>query len=93
MLEKEQLIVSEQDGNNRLFYQAGTRDRDQKVRLSRIQENILRSIRERPGRTQSEIAMDVGVSRNVVFYHVQFLRDSGMVNEEDLGLRPRYYPN
>ncbi|MDG6224330.1 MAG: VWA domain-containing protein [Candidatus Thermoplasmatota archaeon] len=93
VLEKEQLIVSEQDGNNRLFYQAGTRDRDERVRLSRIQENILRSIRERPGRTQSEIAKDVGVSRNVVFYHVQFLRDSGMVNEEDLGLRPRYYPN
>jgi predicted transcriptional regulator len=93
VLEKEQLIVSEQDGINRLFYPAGMRGNDEKVRLSRVQENILRSIRSTPGRTQSEIAKDLGVSRKVIYYHVQFLRDSGMVNEDQVGSHPRYYPN
>jgi predicted transcriptional regulator len=93
VLEKEQLIISEQDGINRLFYPAGMKGHDDKVRLSRVQENILKSIRTTPGRTQSEIAKELGVSRKIIFYHVRFLRDSGMVNEDQVGRSPRYYPN
>ncbi|MGA1821900.1 MAG: VIT domain-containing protein [Thermoplasmatota archaeon] len=92
VLEKEQMIVSEQDGNNRKFYAAGVRKGDEKIRLSRIQENILKSIRKDPGMTQVQIARRVGVSRKVVFYHVKFLRDAGMVNEERVSRKPHYYP-
>ena len=92
ILEKEQLIVSEQDGANRRFYPAGVK-MDHGVKLSRIQENILKSIRKEPGLTQSQIATKCGVSRKVVFYHVKFLRDTGAVREEKVMKKPRYYPN
>lgn len=92
VLEKEQMIVSEQDGNNRKFYAAGVKKGDDKIRLSRIQENILKTIQEDPGMTQIQIAREIGVSRKVVFYHVKFLRDAGMVNEERVSRKPHYYP-
>jgi len=92
VLEKEQLIVSEQDGSKRRFWAAGVRRDDGKVRLSRVQENILKSIQKEPGITQSQIARAIGVSRKVVFYHVKFLRNSGMVQEEKVRMKTHYYP-
>jgi len=93
ILEKEQLIVSEQDGNNRRFYAAGVKRSNGEVRLSRVQENILKSIQATPGITQSEIAKDLGVNRKVVFYNVKFLSGSGIVTEQKLKRRAHYYPN
>ncbi len=92
ILEKEQLIVSEQDGNNRRFYAAGVKRNNGEVRLSRIQENILKSIQATPGITQSQIAKDLGVNRKVVFYNVKFLSGSGIVTEEKVSRRAHYYP-
>ncbi|MGA1873893.1 MAG: VWA domain-containing protein [Thermoplasmatota archaeon] len=91
VLEKEQLIVSEQDGNNRRFWAAGVKHDTDKVRLSRIQENILKEIHKEPGITQSQIAKRMGVSRKVVFYHVKFLRNSGVVREEKDRRHSYYY--
>ena len=91
ILEKEQLIVSEQDGMYRRFYAAGVK-RDDKVRLSRIQENILKSIQHTPGITQTKIAKEVGVSRKVVYYHVKFLTTTGLVEEQKVKRKPHYYP-
>ncbi|MCK5773724.1 MAG: VWA domain-containing protein [Thermoplasmata archaeon] len=91
ILEKEQLIVSEQDGMYRRFYAAGVK-RDDKVRLSRIQENILKSIQHTPGITQTKIAKEVGVSRKVVYYHVKFLTGTGLVEEQKVKRKPHYYP-
>jgi predicted transcriptional regulator len=91
VLEKEQLIVSEQDGNNRCFWAAGVKHDTDKVRLSRIQENILKEIQEEPGITQSQIARKLGVSRKVVFYHVKFLRNAGVVREEKVQRNAHYY--
>ncbi|RLF71448.1 MAG: hypothetical protein DRN35_02440, partial [Thermoplasmata archaeon] len=90
ILEREQLVVSEQQGERRVFYPAGMRA-DDKIRLSRIQEKILKSIQENPGATQASIAKNLGVSRKVVFYHLKFLRDAGLVEEERGGRRPQYY--
>jgi len=92
ILEKEQLIVSEQDGNNRRFYAAGVKRSNGEVRLSRVQENILKSIQATPGITQSQIAKDLGVNRKVVFYNVKFLSGSGIVTEEKVKRRAHYYP-
>jgi uncharacterized protein YegL/DNA-binding MarR family transcriptional regulator len=91
VLEKEQLIVSEQDGNNRCFWAAGVKHDTDKVRLSRIQENILKEIQDDPGITQSQIAKKMGVSRKVVFYHVKFLRNAGVVREEKVHRNAHYY--
>ncbi|MGA1792406.1 MAG: winged helix-turn-helix transcriptional regulator, partial [Thermoplasmatota archaeon] len=91
VLEKEQLIVSEQDGNNRCFWAAGVKHDTDKVRLSRIQENILKEIHSEPGITQSQIAKKMGISRKVVFYHVKFLRNSGVVREEKDKKHSHYY--
>ncbi len=93
ILEKEQLIVSEQDGNNRLFWVAGVKRDTGKIRLSRIQENILKEIQKEPGITQVQIAKKIGVSRKVVFYHVKFLTKAQMVMEEKVKRRAHYYPN
>ncbi len=92
ILEKEQLIVSEQDGNNRCFWVAGVKRDTGKIRLSRIQENILKEIHDEPGITQVQIARRVGVSRKVVFYHVKFLANAEMVLEEKVKRRAHYYP-
>ncbi|RLF68915.1 MAG: hypothetical protein DRN57_02530 [Thermoplasmata archaeon] len=92
ILEKEQLIVSEQDGNNRCFWVAGVKRDTGKIRLSRIQENILKEIQKEPGITQVQIARRVGVSRKVVFYHVKFLTNAQMVMEEKIRKRVHYYP-
>ncbi len=92
ILEKEQLIVSEQDGNNRCFWVAGVKRDTGKIRLSRIQENILKEIHDEPGITQVQIAKRVGVSRKVVFYHVKFLTNAEMVLEEKIKRRAHYYP-
>jgi predicted transcriptional regulator len=92
ILEKEQLIVSEQDGNNRRFWVAGVKRDTGKVRLSRIQENILMEIQSEPGITQVQIARRLGVSRKVVFYHVKFLSNAEMVMEEKVKRRAHYYP-
>jgi predicted transcriptional regulator/uncharacterized protein YegL len=92
ILEKEQLIVSEQDGNNRLFWVAGVKRDTGKIRLSRIQENILKEIQKEPGITQVQIAKKIGVSRKVVFYHVKFLTKAQMVMEEKVKRRAHYYP-
>ncbi|MBN1390146.1 MAG: VWA domain-containing protein [Candidatus Thermoplasmatota archaeon] len=91
VLEKEQLIVSEQDGSNRCFWAAGVKHDTDKVRLSRVQENILKEIHEDPGITQSQIAKNMGVSRKVIFYHVKFLRNAGVVREEKDSKRSHYY--
>ncbi|MEA3558147.1 MAG: VWA domain-containing protein [Candidatus Thermoplasmatota archaeon] len=91
VLEKEQLIISEQDGNNRRFWCAGVKHDDNKVRLSKIQENILKSIEGDPGITQSQIAKEIGVSRKVVFYHVKFLSNAGVVREEKEKRFTHYY--
>jgi len=91
VLEKEQLIVSEQDGNNRCFWAAGVKHDTDKVRLSRIQENIIKEIHKEPGITQSQIAKRMGISRKVVFYHVKFLRNSGVVREEKDRKHSHYY--
>ncbi|MGA1848626.1 MAG: VWA domain-containing protein [Thermoplasmatota archaeon] len=91
VLEKEQLIVSEQDGNNRRFWAAGVKHDHDKVHLSRIQENILKQIDRDPGITQAQIAKKIGVSRKVVFYHVKFLRNAGIVREEKEKRKTHYY--
>ncbi|MBN1539757.1 MAG: VWA domain-containing protein [Candidatus Thermoplasmatota archaeon] len=91
VLEKEQLIVSEQDGSNRCFWAAGVKHDTDKVRLSRIQENILKEIQDDPGITQSQIAKNMGVSRKVIFYHVKFLRNAGVVREEKDTKNSHYY--
>jgi len=91
VLEKEQLIVSEQDGNNRRFWAAGVKHDHDQVHLSRIQENILKQIGMDPGITQSQIAKKMGVSRKVVFYHVKFLRNAGIVREEKDERKTHYY--
>ncbi len=92
ILEKEQLIVSEQDRNNRRFWVAGVNRDLEQVRLSRIQENILKEIQAEPGITQVQISKRLGVSRKVVFYHVKFLASSEMVSEEKVKRRAHYYP-
>jgi predicted transcriptional regulator/uncharacterized protein YegL len=91
VLEKEQLIVSEQDGNNRRFWAAGVKHDLDQVHLSRIQENILKQIDKDPGITQAQIAKKIGVSRKVVFYHVKFLRNAGIVREEKEKRKTHYY--
>ena len=92
ILEREQLIVSEQDRNNRRFWVAGVNRDLEQVRLSRIQENILKEIQDEPGITQVQISKRLGVSRKVVFYHVKFLTSSEMVSEEKVKRRAHYYP-
>ena len=80
-LEKEGFIKSQRDGMYRRFYPNGTRLPD----VVEIQEEIRRAIQRNEGITQSEIAIKIGVSRQVVNYHVKLMIKNGTVRLQKNG--------
>jgi predicted transcriptional regulator len=69
VLEREGYIKSKRTGKYTRYYLIG-----QKVSgFSKIQEEILFKIKEKEGLSQSEIAAELGISRQVVNYNIRFL--------------------
>ncbi|MGA1848466.1 MAG: winged helix-turn-helix transcriptional regulator [Thermoplasmatota archaeon] len=81
VLEKNELVKSVQDGNNRRFYLY-----DQKVKpemfLTDLQRSIVQVIYDSPGISQSKISKQLGRSKALVNYHLRILREANLVNME-----------
>ena len=52
-----------------------------------VQQKILNSLAIEPGQSQTDLADQVGVSKQVVNYNLKQLRDFGVVNEQKQGTK------
>ena len=89
-LEKAQYLNSRQDGMYRRFYIKGPKT-DMKFFLSDVQKSILNVIKENKGISQTGIADKIGVSRKVVNYHINILRQAGFIFVETNGRESACY--
>ncbi len=81
-LEREDMIKSMRDGTYRRYYPRSSRS----VPFE-IQKAILEKIQQSPGLAEAELAGRMGVSRQVLEYHMNSLIDSGHVRLERHGKR------
>ncbi len=81
-LEREDLIRSMRDGTFRRYYPRSGRDVPFEIRKS-----ILERIGQNPGITENSLAENMGLSRQVLDYHLNSLIESGHVRFERRGKR------
>lgn len=89
-LEQADLVVSVREGQHLRFYPVGTGEPIPKAWSTR--ERVLGVIERYPGVTQVEIARRLGISRQLVSYHVKKLRKAARVDTEDAKIGSRLFP-
>lgn len=85
ILEREEIIKSKRDGLYRRFYPIGFKPVKKLEDLTSIQKSIWKKIKENPGVHQSKIAQMLGVSRQVVNYHLNILLNAGFIQVKKTG--------
>ena len=90
MLEQQRYIKSYQDGMYRRFYPIDAKI-DTGLILTDIQKNILHTIQDNPGLSQTGIAQKLGQTRKIVHYHIKLLADAGFVQVESAGRETNCY--
>lgn len=92
MLDREGLIKSIRDGRLRRFYPIGINIPQKEIdNLSWFQIRIFNFIRMNPGITPTEIALEVGKSKQVVNYHLKLMKNAALVRAEELGKHTQLY--
>lgn len=92
ILERENIIKSKRDGVFKRFYPTNVKISPEMIHMSK-QEVILNSIIENPGISRKEMALQIGLSRQVINYHAKGLIQAGLVRSEKYGKKIQYYPN
>lgn len=87
VLEREGYIKSKRAGKYTRYYLTGQKASE----VSKIREQILLTIREKGGLSQSEIASNLGISRQVVNYNIKPLVKNGSIIEIRKNGRCFYY--
>ncbi|UCG68310.1 MAG: winged helix-turn-helix transcriptional regulator [Thermoplasmata archaeon] len=87
VLEREGHIKSKRAGKYTRYYLTGQRASEH----SEIQEQILLTIKEKEGLSQSEIASELGISRQVANYNIKSLLQNGAIIEVRENSRCYYY--
>ena len=77
-LEKHELIRAKNNGIYKCFYITGIRIPEEKD-SSAIRINIINYITNNPGKYQEEIASDIGVSKQLLRYHLRILKKAGQI--------------
>jgi DNA-binding MarR family transcriptional regulator len=90
ILEREGFVTSRVDGRNKRFYPVGVAA-EKKTKASMIQKAILKMIRQSPDLTQTEIAVALGTSKQVVNYHIKSLLSAGLLSVEKNGTNLEYH--
>ena len=88
VLEKEGLVRSQREGRSRLFYPHGAPAHPH----IEVEDSILQTVILNPGSDISEIARELGTSKQLISYHVNKLSSSGRLWVEMDGRRKRCYP-
>ena len=91
MLEREGYITSKHMGLYKLFYIDGASTKD--LPQSKIRSEIIKIIVKNPGISQTEIAFRIGVTNQVVNYHIGILRKAHLINLVKKGNRTKCFIN
>lgn len=92
-LEREGYLTSRREGRHRRFFLPGSPAAAQAGPILTVAESeFLDLVRRRPGLSQSDIARELGTSRQLVNYHVKALARRGLVFLLDDGRSSRVYP-
>ena len=91
MLEREGYIKSKHIGLYKRFFVNGATTGD--IPQSKIRREIIQNIVNNPGISQTDIASNLGVSNQVVNYHIGILRRSNLINIEKDGFRTMCFIN
>lgn len=89
ILEREGYIKSKKTGKFRRYYVVGTKA----TGFNEIQDKILVKVEENPGISQSDIARELAISRQLINYHLQELVSSDVIYLEKLGNRSYCFLN
>ena len=82
VLEREGFLKTTRDGMFKRFYPREALIPRRKSEFTAIQEIVLENIRSSPGINQNELARQMGVSSQVVNYHIHSLVAAGMIRLE-----------
>lgn len=91
VLEREGYVKTTRDGMFKRFYPMEALVPRRKSEFSAIQEIVLEHIRSAPGTNQNELARRMGVSSQVVNYHIRNLVAAGIIRLEREGRETRCY--
>jgi DNA-binding MarR family transcriptional regulator len=91
MLEREGYITSKHTGLYRRYYVNGANTKD--LPQSKIRREIIKTIVDNPGLSQTDIASIIGVSNQVVNYHIGILRKSNIIKTVKEGYRTKCFIN
>jgi predicted transcriptional regulator len=91
-LEREGYILSEMDGIYKRFYPNHVKfEVDYPIFLSKIQERIVDFIKSKPGLTQKEVALELGLSTSTANDNIQVLSQAQILELRRDGKRTRCY--
>ena len=87
VLEREGYIKSKKAGKSRRYYIMGVKA----TGFNEVQDRILSKLQGQPGISQSELASDLDLSRQLVSYHMKGLISSEVVKSEKVGNKCRCF--
>jgi predicted transcriptional regulator len=93
VLEREGYVKTTRDGMFKRFYPEAALLPRRRSEYSAIQEIVLENVRTSPGITQNELARRMGVSSQVVNYHIRNLVAAGAIRLDREGRLTRCYLN
>jgi DNA-binding MarR family transcriptional regulator len=90
VLEKADYIRAARDGMYKRFYPVGVKI-PKRRRLSTFQESIVKTVRDRPALSQKELGELLGVSNQVINYHIKQLEGANIIRLERDGRSSRIF--
>ena len=91
VLEREGYIRSRMDGMYKRFYPSEMKLPRSTHRISSFQEVILTIVKNNHGVSQKDIARRIGVSSQVINYHIKLLEDAGLIQVDRTRRKSRVY--
>jgi predicted transcriptional regulator len=93
MLEKTGMIKSRKEGlRYRAFYPTGMKfPEKERYRLTELQLNIIKTIKENEGISQKEIAKKLNVKHQTINYNVKALQQTGLISLSKKGRKTSCY--
>jgi predicted transcriptional regulator len=91
VLEREGYVRSRFDGMYKRFYPSEMKLPRSSRQISSFQEVILTIVKNNQGLSQKDIAKRIGVSSQVINYHVKLLEDSNLIKVDRSRRRSRVY--
>jgi DNA-binding MarR family transcriptional regulator len=93
VLEREDLVTSETKGRRKLFFPTDAEPEDSLAVLPEPRRRVFEAIEANPGASQTAIARELDVSRQLVHHHVHELADEDLVRIDDSGRASQLYPD